>query len=195
VKSGFLDGTIASLPSPKARLGANILATGHGQPHDLDLRTLRALGVTLVGHFLGADEQGARFARDLPETVAWGDARYGELMQLFRKTAAKLGLPPPVAPDPEPFDDRAPDVVPLVGFGAVIFAGGFRPDYRSWLPWPGAFDDLGFPIQTDGASTVVDGLYFVGVPFLRKRKSPLLLGVGEDATIVARAIAGGATMA
>jgi len=194
VESGFLDGTAASLPSPKARLGANILATGHGQPHDLDLRTLRAIGVTLVGHFLGADDEGARFAPDLAETVAWGDARYGDLMQLFRETAA-LGAPQPMMPKPESFDDRAPEMVPLAGFGAVIFAGGFRPDYQSWLPWPAAFDDIGFPIQTDGASTVVDGLYFVGVPYLRKRKSPLLFGVGEDASVVARTIAGGAALA
>jgi putative flavoprotein involved in K+ transport len=191
VESGFLDGTAASLPSPKARLGANILATGHGEPHDLDLRTLRAVGVTLVGHFLGADEEGARFAPDLAETVAWGDARYGDLQQLFRETAA-LGAPQPVMPDPESFDDRAPEVVPLAGFGAVIFTGGFRPDYQSWLPWPAAFDDMGFPVQADGASTVVDGLHFVGVPYLRKRKSPLLFGVGEDASVVARTIAGGA---
>ena len=194
-KSGFLDGTMASLPSPNARLGANILATGHGKPHDLDLRTLQAIGVTLVGHFLGADDEGARFAQDLTETVAWGDARYRELMQLVGKTASELGLPRPATPDPEPFDGRAPEGVSLAGFGAVIFAGGFRPDYRSWLPWPAAFDDLGFPIQTDGESTIVDGLFFVGVPFLRTRKSPLLLGVGEDAAIVARTIAGGATLA
>jgi len=195
VESGFLDGTIASLPSPAARLGANILATGHGKPHDLDLRTLRALGVTLVGHFLGADGDDARFAQDLAETVAWGDARYRELMQLFQRTASERGLPRPEALQPERFDGRAPEVISLAGFGAVIFAGGFRPDYRSWLPWPAAFDDLGFPIQTDGASTVVDGLYFVGVPFMRTRKSPLLLGVGEDAAVVARTIAGRATLA
>jgi len=71
----------------------------------------------------------------------------------------------------------------------VVFAGGFRPDFRSWLPWAEAFDDLGFPIQVDGASTVVDGLYFVGTHFLRTRKSSTLFGVGEDAAIVARAIA------
>ena len=189
VESGFLDDTSAALPSPNARLGANILATGHGTPHDLTLRTLRALGITLVGHFLGADEGGARFAPDLAETVAWGDARYRELAQLFRKTATERGLPQPVLPDPEPFDGRAPEAVSLAGFGVVIFAGGFRPDYRSWLPWTTAFDKLGFPIQTDGASTVVDGLYFVGVPFMRTRKSPLLLGVGEDAAVVARLIA------
>jgi putative flavoprotein involved in K+ transport len=190
VESGFMEGTTASLPTPNARLGANILATGHGQPHDLDLRTLRAMGVTLVGHFLGADAEGARFAQDLGETVAWGDARYADIVQLVHKTASKLGAPQPAMPDPGPFDERAPEVVPLAGFGAVIFAGGYRPDYRSWLPWPAAFDDIGFPIQTDGASTVVDGLYFVGVPFLRKRKSPLLFGVGEDAPVVATTIAG-----
>ncbi len=195
VESGFLDGTTASLPSPNARLGANILATGHGEPHDLNLRTLRALGITLVGHFLGADEEGARFAPDLAETVAWGDTRYSALMEFFRKAAPQLGTPQPITAAPELFDHRAPEVVSLAEFGAVVFAGGFRPDYRSWLPWPAAFDDLGFPIQTDGASTVVDGLYFVGVPFLRTAKSPLLAGVGEDAAVVARSIADAATLA
>jgi putative flavoprotein involved in K+ transport len=56
---------------------------------------------------------------------------------------------------------------------------------------PGAFDELGFPVHRDGASTAVPGLYFVGVHFLRKRKSSLLIGVGEDAAIVARQIAAG----
>jgi cation diffusion facilitator CzcD-associated flavoprotein CzcO len=189
VESGFLDGTSASLPSPNARLGANVLATGHGKRHDLHLRTLRALGVTLVGHFLGADGEGARFAPDLAESVAWGDARYAELRNLFWKTAEERGLPRPHLPDPKPFDDVAPELIDLDGFGAVIFAGGFRPDYRSWLAWPAAFDELGFPIQTDGSSTIVDGLHFVGVPFMRTRKSPLLFGVGEDASVVARTIA------
>jgi hypothetical protein len=36
---------------------------------------------------------------------------------------------------------------------------------------------------------VVDGLHFVGLHFLRKRKSALLYGVGEDAGIVADTIA------
>ena len=57
------------------------------------------------------------------------------------------------------------------------------------MRFPGAFDELGFPVHTEGASTVVPGLYFVGVHFLRKRKSSLLNGVGEDAAIVARHIA------
>ena len=145
VELGFLDAPVSSLPSPAARLGANIVATGHGGGHDLHLRTLRAQGVTLVGHFLGASDHTARFAPDLVETVAWADDRYREVMDLVRKTSAAKGLPTPEIQDPEPFAPGAPEELSLAGIGAVIFAGGFRPAYREWLPWPDAFDDLGFP--------------------------------------------------
>jgi putative flavoprotein involved in K+ transport len=87
-----------------------------------------------------------------------------------------------------PFTSSPPNSIDLAHIGSVIFAAGFRPDYRSWLPWPDAFDTWGFPLTQDGASTVVPGLYFVGVHFLRKRKSSLLIGVGEDAAIVVRQI-------
>ena len=70
-----------------------------------------------------------------------------------------------------------------------MFTSGYRPAYRDWVQFPEAFDDLGFPIQRDGASTVVPGLYFIGTHFLRKRKSSTLFGMGEDAEIVARTIA------
>lgn len=188
VETGFLAEPVESLPTPAARLAANPTATGHGGGHDLDLRVLRAKGITLAGHFLAASTDEVRFASDLGESVDWGDERHGQFMDAIRKTAADLGHPNPDIEKPEPFDPASPDRVSLNGFGAVIFAGGFRPSYQSWLPWPEAFDDLGFPIQRDGASTIVDGLYFVGVHWLRQRKSALLFGVGEDAVIVARAL-------
>jgi putative flavoprotein involved in K+ transport len=188
-ETGFSDHTVASLPDPSARLWANVLASGHGGGHDLHLRTLQAQGVTLVGHFLGADGTEARFAPDLAESVAWGDERYELFRGLAETVVAEHGLETSGLADPEPFVADAPESIDLSGFGAVIFAGGFRPDYGSWIHWPEAFDELGFPIHEDGASTVVPGLYFVGVHFLRKRKSSLLIGVGEDAGIVAARIA------
>ena len=189
LETGFLDAPLSSLPSPAARLAANVQATGAGGGRDLHYRTLRKLGVTLLGHFLGADGRRARFAPDLGESVAWGDERNAQLMDLVRKLVAERGLPLPDIPEPEPFDGEAPEELDLSGFGAVVFAGGFRPDYESWVGVPGAFDELGFPIHEEGASSVAPGLYFVGVHFLRKRKSSLLNGVGEDAAIVARQIA------
>jgi putative flavoprotein involved in K+ transport len=185
-QAGFFDQTIEALPTPAARLAANPLTTGHGRGHDLNLRTLQAMGITLTGRFMGMEGGQARFAADLPESAAWGDQRFRELMSQIKRFAAEHGLPLPSIDEPEAFSAAAPERLDLSAFGAVLFAGGFRPDYRSWLPWPDAFDALGFPIQRDGVSTVVPGLFFIGVHFLRTRKSSLLLGVGEDAAIVSR---------
>lgn len=190
-ESGFFDAPVESLPAPSARLAANILATGHNGGHDLHLRTLRAKGVTLAGRLEGATDRRARFASDLAASVAWGDERYMQFTGLVKKVVAERGMKMPDLEPPPPFDPSAPEELDLAGFGVVVFAGGFRPDFASWLPWTEAFDEFGFPIQRDGASTIVPGLYFVGTHFQRKRKSSLLIGVGEDAAIVARTIAGG----
>lgn len=189
LESGFLGQPVESLPTPDARLWGNILATGRAGGHDLHLRTLREAGVTLLGHFLGAEGRRARFASDLGESVAWGDERHRQLMGLFRATATERGLPMPEIAEPAPFDPTAPEELDLSGFGAVVFAGGFRPDYGGWVHVPGAFDELGFPVHVEGASSAAEGLYFVGVHFLRTRKSSLLCGVGEDAAIVAAQVA------
>jgi putative flavoprotein involved in K+ transport len=189
IETGFIDAPVESLPAPEARLFANLLATGRGGGRDLHLRTLQARGVVLAGHFLGASDRRIRFAPDLADSVAWGDERYGQFMGLVRGLVAERGLDPPEIADPEPFAANAPEELDASDFGAVVFAGGFRPDYRSWLPWPEAFDELGYPVHEGCESTVVPGLHFVGVHFLRKRKSATLVGMGEDAALVAERIA------
>lgn len=189
VESGFLEGSIDTVPS-EARLAANILASGHGGGHDMHLRTIQKLGVTLTGYFRGATDTTAHFAQDLIENVAWGDERYQQIKGLVGAVVESHGLDAPDMEDPAPFEAEMPEEINLSDFGTVLFTGGFRPDYASWLPWPNAFDEHGFPIQKDGTSTVVDGLHFVGLHFLRKRKSALLYGVGEDASIVAKTISG-----
>ena len=190
IETGMLDETLADLPSPSARLIANAQATGHRGGHDLHYRVLQQIGVTLVGHFLVAEDGRARFAPDLAASVAFGDARYTELRAKIARVCAARGIRAPDMPDPARFDAQAPETVDLAGFGGVIFTSGFRPDYSSWVHFD-AFDEMGSPIHKDGASTVTPGLYFCGVHFLRKRKSSLLIGVGEDAAIVARKVAEG----
>jgi putative flavoprotein involved in K+ transport len=192
-ESGFFSAPTSSLPDPSARLFANVLTSGHGGGHDLHLRTLRDRGVTLLGHFAEAEGHHARFSDDLPKSVQWGDERFAQLKELFTAYATEQGLAPPDMPDPSPFVADAPGRVDLTGFGAVIFAGGFRPDYEAWVDIPDAFDELGFPLHEEGASAVAPGLYFVGVHFLRTRKSSLFLGVGDDARVVAEAIAADGT--
>jgi putative flavoprotein involved in K+ transport len=94
-------------------------------------------------------------------------------------------------PPPPPFSASPPEQLELDDLAAVIFTSGFRPDFASWVPFPDAFDEHGFPIQQDGSSTVVPGLHFMGVHFQRKRKSATFLGVADDAAVLAETLAAG----
>jgi putative flavoprotein involved in K+ transport len=188
-ETGFFDGKLIDLPSPQARLLSNPQTSGRSGGHDLHFRTLHAKGVQLLGHFIGVSGGRAQFARDLAGSVAFGDARYAEICELIRKTCAARSVRAPEMPPPPPFVANAPETLALSDIGTVIFTSGFRPDYASWVRFPDAFDEDGFPIQRDGSSTVVAGLHFMGVHFQRKRKSATLMGVAEDATVLARTLA------
>jgi putative flavoprotein involved in K+ transport len=189
VETGFYDQPASALPTPSARLFANILATGRMPRHDLNLRSLRAQGVTLLGRFRDAAAGEARFAPDLVDSVDWGDLRYREFRERCWNLADERGEKRPDMGEPDFFDRTMIESIPLESVGTVIFAGGYRPDYTSWVDIAGAFDPMGFPLHEDGASTAARGLYFVGVHFLRKRSSSLFWGVGEDAALVAGKIA------
>lgn len=185
----FFDLPVDLLPSPAARLGANVQVTGARGGHDLHYRTLQAQGVRLLGRLAGVEGHRARFADDLADSVAFGDARYDDLRKALASQLAEKDMAVPQLPDPPPFRADPPQELDLTGFGAVICATGFRPDYARWVRFPDVVDALGYPVTRDGASTVVPGLFFCGVHFLRKRKSSSLFGVGEDAGIVAQSIA------
>jgi len=68
---------------------------------------------------------------------------------------------------------------------AVVFATGYRhrAEYLSGL---GALDAEGVPLQTNGVSRAVKGLYFVGIPWQRSHASATLRGVGRDAAYVVK---------
>jgi putative flavoprotein involved in K+ transport len=187
VETPFLEQAVEDLP-PLARLAANFQTTGRDRGRDLNYRTLLADGVRLSGRLLGAGESTIRFATDLEESVAWGDARYADVCNLLVQAALNRGARPPDLPPPQPLKADPPEAISVRDLAAVVFTSGYRPAYRNWVQFPDAFDELGFPIQRGGASTVVPGLYFVGTHFLRKRKSSTLFGMGEDAAIVARTI-------
>ena len=189
LESGFLDDSVDALPDARARFAANVLISGRDGGRDLNAWTLQRQGVRLLGHFAGADGRSARFERDLAESVAWGNARHEEVMKRFRDCAAARGAPEPPDPHPGPLETDTPAELDLGGFGAVVFAGGFRPDYERWVEIPGAFDALGFPLHRDCECAAADGLYFAGVHFLRNRRSSIFLGVGDDAEMVADGIA------
>ena len=63
-------------------------------------------------------------------------------------------------------------------FAAFRSATGYRPVY-SWLHLP-VLDRKG-QIRHDGGVVAAPGMYLIGMPFLRRRKSALIDGAGADA--------------
>jgi len=184
-ETGFADRTLADLPSPAARLLGNPQASGHGGGHDLHYRTLKELGVELVGRFEGVDDSKVHFG-EFDAAVAGGDALAAVLKKWIDALCEKRGLAIPwELPPPMHLDARRELDLDREGVGVVIWTTGFRPAY-DWVHLP-VFDDMGFPVQTDGRSAV-SGLYFMGVHFQRKSRSATLYGVQEDAQLVAEHI-------
>jgi putative flavoprotein involved in K+ transport len=191
VQTSFMDVTVNDLPSPAARNLANPQMSGQAGGHDLNYRTLQAMGVQLTGRLEGVQDGIVHFAGDLAESVAFGDARYADIRALITKSATERGVAVPQMPVAPPFVADPPLSLPLASLAAVVSTTGFRPDYAGWVDFPDALDAMGYPLQQDGTSTVVEGLHFMGVHFQRKRQSATLWGVGEDATVLAERIVAG----
>jgi hypothetical protein len=76
--------------------------------------------------------------------------------------------------------DNPPVVLGLArnGIRTIIWAAGYRPDY-AWLQLP-VLNRKGL-IDHDGGIVRAPGVYLMGMPFLRRRKSALIDGAGDDA--------------
>ena len=190
VDVGLADETPAVLPSPRARISGNVAVSGTNGGRDCNPLVLERAGARLYGRFEGFESGRAVFAPDLEASLEFGSSFDRKFRLRCDEYARAEGLEiPEHPPAPErPARDHDPTelVFDRVGVRAVLWAGGFRPAF-SWIELP-IFDQLGFPRAERGV-TDVPGLAFVGLPWLSKRKSPLLLGVGEDAGHVATAIA------
>jgi putative flavoprotein involved in K+ transport len=192
VQTGFFSRTPDQLPSPKARFGANPQVSGKAGGHTLNLHKFAREGVTLLGHYRGAESGKVTLAPDLYASLEKIDKFEVDLLQGIDEFILKNGYDAPEETLPR---DRDGYETPLIteldvkaaGITSVIWGGGYQFDF-SWVHLP-VFDDDGFPVQQRGV-TVFPGLYFLGLPWLHTLKSGLLLGVGEDAAYLASHIAG-----
>jgi putative flavoprotein involved in K+ transport len=186
LETGLADDAVESLPSPAARLACNPPVSGNDGGHDCNPRWLARRGAILLGRVEGIDGATVTIGDGLLDSLAAGDAFVTSLTKRIDDVAAAKGMttdpPEPVAEDEPPPVLRSLDL-PAAGISTILWANGFRPDH-SWIDGV-EVDEQGWPIQRDGVSTV-PGLYFVGVHWLRKRKSALFVGVGEDAELVVR---------
>ena len=187
---GLLDQTAAEVP-PERRLPPP-LVTGVNGGYDVDLRQSAALGLSLLGHLQGIDDGRMHFADDLDAQLRAGDRSLVEFLAMVDQHIERTGIDAPAAPGrapPSPAAIQSPAQLDIRSerIGSVIWATGYNLDF-AWAELP-VFDTAGAPIHTRGV-TALAGLYFLGLPWLHKRKSTFLAGVGEDAAFIADAITG-----
>jgi putative flavoprotein involved in K+ transport len=164
------------LPSPQL--------VGTPERTTLDLNALSAAGVEIVGRLAAVRDGRALFSGGLRNQFALADLKMDRLLDTFDDWARSGARAPDVGP-PERFEPtRTPassrlDLDLRSGeIRSIVWATGFRPDY-SWLDVP-VVDRKG-QLRHDGGVVETPGLYVIGLPVLRRRKSTFIHGAEDDA--------------
>jgi putative flavoprotein involved in K+ transport len=173
------------LPSPQL--------VGTPERRALDLNVLRDLGVEVVGRWAAVRDGCALFSGGLRNTFSLADLKMRRLLTTFDDWAIATGLDGDVEP-PESFADTAAPTSTRLQLDlrcgeirTVIWATGYRPDY-DWLDVP-VVDEKG-QLRHDGGVVESPGMYALGLPVLRRRKSTFIHGIEDDARDVVEHLAG-----
>lgn len=165
----------------RARRLPSLQLVGSPSRRSLGLNELRSSGVELIGRLAGATETRLQFSGSFANVCAAADLKQNRLFDLIDEFVEATGLAETVGePDrPDPTVVATPPTEHwLDRFDTVVWATGFRPRYP-WLE-PHLLDRKG-AIAHDGGVMRRPGMYVLGLPFLRRRKSSFLDGVGPDA--------------
>ena len=147
----------------------------------LDLNSLTDRGAKLAGRLMGINNGIAQFSGSLSNVVALADLKMRRLLKAIDEYIGD----DPGAPPAEQFANTRVGDVPLLTLdlvdsriGTIIWSTGFRPNY-DWLDVP-VLDRKG-RLQHDGGVVASPGLYAMGLPLMRRRKSTFIFGVEDDA--------------
>jgi putative flavoprotein involved in K+ transport len=173
----------------RARRLPSLQLIGTPERVTVDLNSLSKAGVELVGRLVGLRDGKAQFSGSLANHCASADLKMNRLLASIDAWVSANGF---VGRFPAPIRYEPTDVGPNTRLGldlydskvsTVIWATGYRPDY-SWLDVP-VLDRKG-RIRHDGGVVTAPGMYVLGLPFMRRRKSSFIDGAGNDAADLAQ---------
>jgi putative flavoprotein involved in K+ transport len=151
------------------------------------------MGVKLVGRLAGISDGKAQFSGSLRNQCAMADLKLGRLLDTFDQWATAAGRDDEFEP-PERFPPTEVEASPPLGLDlergeirTIVWATGLGPDY-SWLHVP-VLDRKG-QLRHDGGVVEAPGMYVIGLPFLRRRKSSFIVGATDDARDLTACLAG-----
>jgi putative flavoprotein involved in K+ transport len=181
--SGLLDQRIESMDDPaRARRLPSPQLVGSDERATLDLNAVQRDGVEVCGRLAGVRGTQALFSGSLRNVCALADLKMGRMLDAFDDWARAQGLdgevgaaqrfePTRVAASPRLGAELGRDV------RTIVWATGYRPDF-GWLEVP-VFDRRG-ELRHDRGIVDAPGLYVLGLPFLRRRKSSFIHGAEAD---------------
>jgi putative flavoprotein involved in K+ transport len=178
---------------PRARGLPSPQLVGTPERATLDLNALTALGVEVVGRWAMVRDGRALFSGGLRNVFSLADLKMNRLLDNFDEWAltsgrdAEFDAPERFAPTAAPDSARLQVDLRSGEIRAVVWATGFRPDY-GWLDVP-VVDEKG-RLRHDGGVVDSPGLYALGLPVLRRRKSTFIHGIEDDAREVIDHLAG-----
>jgi putative flavoprotein involved in K+ transport len=192
MRTGRFDVTVDRLPD--GRTPPTIILTGIRGGSDMNVRTLSANGVVVLGRPTGISGSRLTLKDDAELQLAQADAAAREFTESVDAFVQKSGIDAPAA---EPADEahctpweRIESEVSFdlnaAGVTTVIWCTGYRYEF-DWVRLP-IFDEQHQPVQNRGV-TSCPGAYVVGLHWMHKYTSGTLFGVGEDAAYIAQRIA------
>lgn len=165
---------------------------GSDDRRTVDLGSLRARGVRLVGRLGRLQDGVAQFSGGLANTARLADLKLDRLLDRFDEWAAATHAD---VGDPERFAPTEVDSSPALeldlareGIQTIVWATGFRPDY-SWLDVP-VLDYKGRLPHEGGVVVKSPGLYVMGTSLLRRRRSTYIGGAAQDSEELAEHLTG-----
>jgi putative flavoprotein involved in K+ transport len=195
LEMGLWDVETSDVDDPAVLTTTNPLVSGVGRHgHTVSYQQLARDGVRLMGRL--EDIVGGEIITDdrVVEYIRNADAKSEELRDKIDVFIEEQGLTA-AHPDPDPADrslaeDEHLDYLTRLnlrdaGVSTVIWCTGFTADF-SWIDLP-VTEANGKPVHNNGEAPV-PGIYFIGFPWLSKRKSGVVLGIDEDAQHISELI-------
>jgi putative flavoprotein involved in K+ transport len=174
----------------RARRHASVQVVGNDDDRDLDLNALQEGGVRVVGRVMAVAGNRAQCSGGLASLVMNADLKQARLLERIDELIATSDLGDDVGPAIRPAPTRLAGVateLDLRRFSTVVWATGYRPTY-DWLD-PAAFGRQ-HSVVHDGGVARLPGLYLMGLPFMRRRRSNLIGGMRFDAADLAAHLRG-----
>ena len=195
IEVGFYDAKTEDVTDPKILDIKQPQVSGVGPAgHTVSLQALAARGAVILGKAYCAKDRVITLQPDAADHVRFSDGFSGSVKIMIDQFISehKVNAPEPEhdpadEPDPEAAFTSAATSLDLrkEGITSIVWATGFSGDYSYLMGHP--FDKRGMPVHRNGI-TNFPGLYVMGVPWLRKRKSGIVWGVNDDAPFIGECV-------